>query len=227
MEIIPTISIFEGQTVGFYKGNSEQKEVFKKTPLDYAKLFVRQGAKTIYIVDLDAANDEVIKEIRSQIDVELICAGKIRTMEKVKQLFDLGINRIVLGVAAEPIYKEAILTYGDEKIIVGIKAKGDKVLTSVKRPFPLRVIDFAEKLHEYGVKYVLFKDMFKESTQVGPNYDEVDRMLQMTSLKVYASGGIGKKKHLETLKNIGTEGAVIGKAFYEHELDLEELLTLY
>lgn len=227
MEIIPTISIFEGKTVGFYKGDSEQKEIFRKTPLEYAKLFVRQGAKTIYIVDLDAANEEAIKEIRAQVDVELICAGKIRTMKKVKELFDAGINRVVLGVSAEPIYKEAIATYGDDKVIIGIKAKGDEVLTSAKLDFPLRVIDFAEKLDEYGVKYVLFKDMFKESTQVGPNYDEVDRMLQMTNLKVYASGGIGKKKHLDTLKDIGTEGAVIGKALYERELDLEELLRLY
>ena len=227
MEIIPTIPIFNGQTVGFYKGDSAQKEVFRKTPLNYAKQFVRQGAKSIYIVDLDAANEKIIKEIKSQVDVELICAGKIRDMEKVKELFDAGIGRIVLGVSAEPIYKEAIEAYGEEKIIIGIKAKGDEVLTSVKRHFPLRVIDFAEKLSEYGVKFVLFKDMFKESTQVGPNYDEVDRMLRMTELKVYASGGIGKKKHLETLKRIGTEGAVIGKAFYDHKLDLEELLSLY
>ncbi len=227
MEIIPIIPIFEGQTVGFYKGNSAQKEVFRKTPLDYAKLFVSKGAKTIYIVDLDAANEGVIKEIRSQVDAELICAGKIRDMKKVKELFDAGIDRIVLGVSAEPIYKEAIETYGADKIIIGIKAKGDEVLTSVKRPFPLRVIDFAEKLTAYGVKFVLFKDMFKESTQVGPNYDEVDRMLRMTPLKVYTSGGIGKKKHLDTLKSIGTEGAIIGKAFYDHELDLKELLSLY
>jgi phosphoribosylformimino-5-aminoimidazole carboxamide ribotide isomerase len=188
---------------------------------------VSQGAKSIYIVDLDGSNEEEIIKIRSKIDIEIICAGKIRTLDKVKYLFENGINKIVLGVAAEPIYKDAINQYGADKIIIGIKAKGDEVLTNVKRPFPLRVIDFAEKLSDYGVKYVLFKDMWKESTMVGPNYDEVDRMLNMTDLKVYASGGIGKIKHLDILKKIGTEGVVIGKALYEKNLDLGEIISNY
>lgn len=227
MEIIPTIPILDGQTVGFYKGDAEQKEIFNKTPLEYAKQFVREGAKSIYIVDLDGSNEDEIIKIRSEIDIEIICAGKIRTLEKVKYLFENEINRIVLGVAAEPIYKDAINQYGADKIIIGIKAKGDEVLTEVKRPFPLRVIDFAEKLPDYGVKYILFKDMWKESTMVGPNYDEVERMLNMTPLKVYASGGIGKMKHLDILKKIGTEGVVIGKALYENDLNLEDLLLNY
>ena len=146
-------------------------------------------------------------------------------LEKV--LIDMGMEYVVLGVAAQPIYKEAIDRYGADKIIVGIKAKGDEVITDVERKFPLRVIDLAEKLPEYGVKYILFKDLWKESTMIGPNYDEPDRILRMTDLKVYYSGGIGKDKHLKTLKDINVQGAIIGKALYEHELNLEDLIGKY
>lgn len=227
MEIIPGIYILEGQTVALYKGDFQQKETYSKSPLEYAKSFIEQGAKSLFVVDLEGSNYEIVQEIRKAVEVPIICAGKIRTMDQVKQVIEIGMNKVVLGVAAEPIYKEAINIYGAERIIVGIKAKGDEVLTEVERPFPLRVIDFAEKLSDYGVHYVLYKDMWKESTLVGPNYDEIDRILRMTPLKVYSSGGIGKTKHLDILKEIGTEGVIIGKAFYERELDLSALIRNY
>lgn len=233
MQIIPVVYILGGQTVALYKGTIDQKKVYRKSPLKFAQEFQNDGAKELYIVDLDASeygsdkNVELITDIRANLSVSLICAGGIRTMAKLKEVIDVGINRVVLGVAAEQIFKQAIEQYGDEKIIIGIKAKGDEVITEVERRFPLRVIDFAEKLPSYGAKYVLFKDMFKESTQIGPNYDEIDRILRMTPLKVYASGGISSEKHLKILKDIGSEGAVIGKALYEGGIYLRDIIDKY
>lgn len=233
MEIIPVIYVLGGQTVALYKGHIDEKEVYRKSPMGYARQFVNEGAKKIYIVDLDASeflkdtNLPLIKEIRSKIDVDLMFAGGIRTMEKVQTAIDLGMNYIVLGVSAEKIYKDAINKYGTEKIIVGIKAKGDEVLTDQKRDFPLRVIDLAEQLPEYGVKQVLYKDLWKESTMIGPNYDEPDRILRMTGLEVYYSGGIGKERNLKTLKEIGVKGSIIGKALYEDMLNLQDLTGNY
>lgn len=233
MEIIPVIYILDGKAVALYKGQIEQKEVYSKSPLDYAKQFVDEGANKIYIVDLDASeffrdtNLELVKEIRNNIDVDLMFAGGIRTMEKVKRSVDMGMNYIVLGVSAEKIYKEAIDTYGSDKIIVGIKAKGDEVITDEKRDFPLRAIELAESLPSFGVKQVLFKDLWKESTMIGPNYDEPDRILRMTGLEVYYSGGIGKEKNLKTLKEIGVKGAILGKALYEKVLYLENIKGNY
>jgi len=233
MEVIPVIYILDGQAVALYKGNFDQKEVYRKSPFDYAKKFVAQGAKKLYLVDLNASeygeetNIPLIKQIRKEIDVEIMCAGGIRTMDQIKRALHLGMNYIVLGVSAEKIYKQAIDEFGADKIIVGIKAKGDEVLTDIERKFPLTVIELAERLPEYGVKSVLFKDLWKESTMIGPNYDEPDRIKRMTDLKIYYSGGIGKEKHLETLKDIGVEGAVIGKALYERELYLKNLIGQY
>lgn len=228
MEIIPAIYLLNGQCVALYKGSLEQKEIYRKSPLEFAKQFVNEGADALLIVDLDKSeygsdeNNELILEIRNAISVPLMLAGGIRTMDVIEQAFNNGMNYVVLGVSAESVYKESIQKYGSDKIIVGIKAKGDEVLTDQERKFPLRVIDFAETLPEFGVTKVLYKDVWKEGTEIHPNFDEVDRILQMTPLKVYASGGIGRAKHLKILKEIGTQGAVIGKALYERDIDLAE-----
>jgi len=224
MEVIPVLYILKGEIVTLYKGSFDQKFVYEKNPLDFALEFEREGAKEIYVVDLDKSefgtdiNIETIKKIRSEISVPIIYGGGMRSINDIDDAFKNGMNRVVLGVSAEDVYMSAIKKYGADKIIVGIKAKGDEVVTDVERKFPLRVIDFAESLPKIGVTQVLFKDIWKEGTQIGPNYDEPDRILRMLPLQVYYSGGISKEKHLKTLKDIGVKVAVVGKALYEREL---------
>jgi phosphoribosylformimino-5-aminoimidazole carboxamide ribotide isomerase len=228
MLIIPAVYILDGQCVTLYKGDVKQKDVFTRSPVQYAKEFKTKNASTLFLIDLNASeynqdtNVELIEKIRRDVDVSLILAGRIRTMEEVDKWFDLGFEQLVLGVSAEPIYKTAIDKYGPEKIIVGIKSKGDEVQTEKETRFPIRVIDFAEKLPKLGVKKVMFKDLWKEGTKIGPNYDEVDRMIQMLSLQVYVSGGIGEHKHLKLLKKVGAHAAVVGKAYYERDLYVSE-----
>lgn len=231
MLIIPAIYILDGKCVTLYKGSIEQKDIYGKSPLEFAEDFILKGASTIFLIDLDASefnkdtNHELIEKIRKQVDVNLILAGRIRKMEEVDMWLEKGFNQVVLGVSAKPVYKEAIDKYGPEKIIVGIKSKGDEVQTELETKFPIRVIDFAEKLPSLGVERVMFKDIWKEGTQIGPNYDEVDRMIQMLSLKVYVSGGIGKHKHLKLLNKINTYAAVVGKAYYENQIRISENIT--
>jgi phosphoribosylformimino-5-aminoimidazole carboxamide ribotide isomerase len=228
MEIVPAIYLLNQQCVALYKGSFEQKDVYRRSPLEYVRQFIEEGASSLLIVDLDKSefgtdvNKDLIREIREATDIPLILAGRIRTMEAIDEAFDNGMNYVVLGVSAEAVYKDSLKKYGADKIIVGVKAKGDEVLTDQKRDFPLRVIDFAERLPEFGFKKILYKDVWKEGTEIHPNYDEIDRILRMTPLEVYASGGIGRPKHLKTLKEIGVKGAVIGKALYERDIDLAE-----
>lgn len=224
MEVIPALYILKGNIVALYKGSLEQKDTYRKAPIDFAKQYERDGAPKLFLVDLDKSvhgedtNSSVFKAIRKAVSIPLICAGGVRSIDDIKACIDRGMDQIVLGVSAEEVYSDALAQFGPEKIIVGIKAKGDEVQTDMERQFPLRVIDFAEKLPKLGVKQVLFKDIWKESTQIGPNYDEPDRILSMLPLEVYYSGGIGEIKHLKTLKEIGVKGAIIGKALYEGEL---------
>ncbi|MBN1494884.1 hypothetical protein JW911_04080 [Candidatus Peregrinibacteria bacterium] len=240
MLIIPTIYIWNQQSVSVYKGDINQIDRYRRTPFEFAGYFINRGARHLYLVDLNASrfpdpehpehnvNKEIISIMKKEIDpaTELILGGGLRSEQEIKMLFETGIDKVVLGVAAEEIYSKSVKTYGEEKIIVGVQAKGDEVITDKKLDFPLRVIDFAEKLPLSGITQILYKDVFKEGTQINPNYDEVDRILHMTDLKVYVSGGISKIKHLELLKKLGVYAAVIGKAFYEHELDIEECLRV-
>lgn len=231
MLIIPAIYIFNGKCVALYRGSFKQKDIYRISPLAYAKRFESEGASFIYLIDLNKSfnnentNYALVENICNQINIPLIIGGGIRTAEQVDMWFDKGFDQVVLGVSAEPIYKQIIEKYGPEKIIAGIKSRGNEVQTEVETKFPIRVIDFAEKLPGFGIKKVMFKDILKESTQIGPNYDEPDRIIRMLSLEVYVSGGVSRYKHLELLKKIGVRAAVVGKALYENKIRLRENIS--
>jgi phosphoribosylformimino-5-aminoimidazole carboxamide ribotide isomerase len=45
-------------------------------------------------------------------------------------------------------------------------------------------------------------------------------------LPVIAAGGVATVEHLRTLKKLGAEGAIIGKALYTGNVDLKEALSI-
>ena len=55
-------------------------------------------------------------------------------------------------------------------------------------------------------------------------YKEIIRRLP--GLSLIASGGVSKKEDLVLLREAGCKGAIVGKAFYEGAISLEELSML-
>jgi phosphoribosylformimino-5-aminoimidazole carboxamide ribotide isomerase len=152
--------------------------------------------------------------------------ASFQSMEDIRTAFEGGASKVVLRPFAFSLIREAVKTYGPEKVIAEIQSKGSGVIGDGKTSDgePIDVVDFAEKLVPLGIKEIVFKDERSEGTLMQPNYDEVDRLFLITGndLKIYVSGGISDPKHLRLLKKIGAAGAIIGKAFFERTISIAE-----
>lgn len=233
MEIIPVIYILDGRCVALYKGSYEQKETYSGTPLGKAGEFEQQGAEKIYLSDLNGLRDksftqkEVIREILDTVKVPVLVESGFIDMESMKEAMDMGADQVVLRSTKIELVKEAIQAFDAEKIMVQIYAnRAELIEDRVKKSADdfIEVVDFAEQLVNLGVKYVMYKDKRSEGILTNPNYDEIDRLYLTTGrdLKIYSSGGISEKHHLKLLKKIGASGAMIGKAFFERMITIEE-----
>ncbi len=232
MEIIPAIYVLDGKCVALYKGSYEQKETYFKSPVEMARYFEKGGAEKLHIVDLNSRKEGhfvqhgIIKSVSSAVKIPLQVEASFSSIDDMKIAFERGAAKVVLRPFALNVVQEAIKTFGPEKVIVEIQAKGPGVIGDGVLPDgePIDVVDFAEKLVPMGVKEVVYKDERSEGTMIHPNYDEVDRLFLITGkdLKIYVSGGISEPKHLLLLKKIGASGAIIGKAFYERTLTVAE-----
>ena len=106
MNIIPAIDLLNGSCVRLLKGNYNKVSSYNSSPIDQVNTFVDAGFNYIHIIDLDAAksgNDENLEIIKSIAQIEglnLQIGGGIRDINKVFDLFDLGIDRLIVGTAA-------------------------------------------------------------------------------------------------------------------------------
>lgn len=106
MIVYPAIDIRGGRAVRLIEGDYDQETVFDADPVDAARRWADGGAEWIHIVDLDAARDGVrsnsaaISRIRAEIPLKLELGGGLRSLEDIRAVADLGIDRMIIGSAA-------------------------------------------------------------------------------------------------------------------------------
>lgn len=234
-QIIPAIDLIHGKCVRLYKGKYSQKTEYPVSPAAQAEIFEMEGGDRIHVVDLDGAkkgepqNLRTIAKICEAVKIPVEVGGGVRRIEDAEKLFEIGVERIILGTVAveQPeLLGEFLQKFGAEKIVVGLDARkgGLKLATrGWEGKTDLDVIDFAEKLEEMGVKRIIYTDIARDGTLTFPNFDVNERLVNTTNLKIIASGGVTDVAHLEILRQVGCEGAILGKALYENKISLAEI----
>ena len=117
MIIFPAIDLKNGKCVRLQQGKFDHVKVFNENPVSVAKEFEAKGAEYIHLVDLDGAlegelvNREVIEKIIKSVNIPCELGGGIRTIERIEELLNLGIARVILGTIAiknPELTKEAV-----------------------------------------------------------------------------------------------------------------------
>lgn len=233
MIIFPAIDLKDGNCVRLKQGNFEDSIIYSNTPVEIAKLFEKDGAKWIHIVDLNGAetnnniNFETIKNIIKNITIPIQVGGGIRSIEKAKQLLEIGVARIIIGTSAIEDYEllENLVKTYQEKVIVSIDANHQKVATrGWKTQTDIDAIDLSKKLEKIGIKTIVYTDISKDGMMQGPNFQDYLELSKKTSLKIIASGGVSSLNDVLRLNEIGLYGAIIGKAIYESKINLKEAI---
>lgn len=234
MLIIPAIDLKDGKCVRLFQGRADQVTVFSDDPVEVGLKWQGLGARLIHVVDLDGAfsgnqkNLEVIRRIKKVISVEIEVGGGIRDMERIETLLEMGINRVILGTIAmekPELMKEACKRFPG-RIIAGIDAKDG--LVAIKGWVELtgmKAIDLAMRMHDIGVWGIIYTDISRDGTMIGPNIDAMREMVEAVNVPVIASGGISSMEDIKRLASIrGLYGAITGKALYAGAIDLKEAI---
>ena len=231
MKLYPAIDIKNGQCVRLQQGLFDATTVYSNEPFEVAKQFEAVGAKFLHIVDLDGAlqgmgaNDEALAQIIKNVTIPLEIGGGIRTMQDIEHRLNMGVTRVILGtkaVESPEFVKEAITTFGADKIVIGIDAKDGMVaIKGWETISNVDAVTLALSMKELGVKTIIYTDISKDGMLCGPNFVQTAKMVEATGLDIIASGGVSSMQDLEQLEKIGVEGAILGKAIYEKRIDLK------
>lgn len=236
MIVYPAIDLKNGQCVRLYQGDFAQETVVNPDPLKQAKAFAEAGAKALHIVDLDGAltgdltNLKVIQGILTVVEIPIQVGGGIRSLEQIATYLESGVSRVIIGSKAveDPAFVAvAVRQYGD-KIAVGIDAKEGLVATrgwlDVSEQDYLSV---ATEMAKLGVETVIFTDIAKDGTLLGPNLEQLGALAEkVPQLKLIASGGISSRADLEAVKALGVAGVISGKALYNGNLTMTDVVEV-
>ena len=78
-------------------------------------------------------------------------------------------------------------------------------------------------MKQNGITNVICTDISKDGMLQGTSNELYKEILADTKINLIASGGVSNIDDLIALKEIGCEGAILGKAIYEGYITLKEL----
>ncbi len=234
IEIIPAIDLKGGRCVRLYQGDYSRETVFSEDPLERAFHWHSLGATRLHVVDLDGAangelaNLEIIKQIVTALPIPIQVGGGIRTMETVKELLKMGVERVVLSTVAveDPQLIAEVCRIFSESIVVSIDTREGMVSThGWQLDTKVVALDFARSMAKLGVKRFVYTDISRDGTLTEPNFTAFAELIKAVYLPVIASGGVSSLTHVTMLKQLGAEAAIIGRALYTGDIHLKDALA--
>lgn len=236
MIIIPAIDLISGKAVRLTKGDYNQKKEYPDSPVEVAKTFEEAGITNLHLVDLDGAkaqepqNLDVLQSITSNTNLKVDFGGGVKSNESLQAVLNAGAQQITAGSIAaknpELVYSW-LKEFGEEKVILGADVINEKIaISGWQEDSGLDLFPFLERYMAQGVTYCICTDVSKDGMLQGPSVDLYQKILkEFSGLKLIASGGVAELADLKELKDIGVYATIVGKAYYEGRITLEELAS--
>ncbi|WP_233899016.1 1-(5-phosphoribosyl)-5-[(5-phosphoribosylamino)methylideneamino]imidazole-4-carboxamide isomerase [Tenacibaculum piscium] len=236
MRIIPAIDIIDGKCVRLTKGDYATKKIYNENPVEVAKEFEDNGIEYLHLVDLDGAksqhivNYKILEQIAAKTNLKIDFGGGLKSDEDLRIAFENGASQITGGSIAvknPDIFTGWLTKYGSDKIILGADCINRKIAThGWLETSEVDVVDFIKEYEKIGVKNTICTDVAKDGMLQGASVDLYKEILSKSDVNLIASGGVASIDNLIELKEIGCEGAILGKAIYEGYISLKELQKL-
>lgn len=238
-EILPAIDLRAGRVVRLRQGDFDRETAYDARPEVVADNFAAAGAAWLHLVDLDGARTGIptqISEIagivaavgeRASVEV----AGGLRDERAVDEALAAGAARAVIGTQAlrDPDFAGRLVgVHGAHRIAVAIDVRNGRAVGhgwATNDPG----IDAAEairRIADAGVETFEVTAIERDGLLEGPDLTLYDRLVRLDRGSIIASGGIATLDDLRAVRGAGCSAAIVGRALYEGQLDLAEMMAL-
>jgi len=235
--LYPAIDIRDGHAVRLEQGDYGRETAYDDDPVDAARRWLEQGARSLHVVDLDGArsgeprNLEHVRQIAAESSVPVQLGGGLRDADAVAAALASGVDRVVLGTAAltKPQLVAALAAEHGERILVGVDARSGQVaVEGWGRETGATPAHTVADLAARGISTFVYTPVEVDGTLAGPglaDLQEVSGAATSANASLIYSGGVGSLDHLRSLRELGLPalvGVIVGRALYEARFTVGE-----
>ena len=239
VSIIPCLDIKDGRVV---KGINFVNLRDARDPVEAAQTYCREGADELVFLDIFATVQERktrlewVKRVCDVVTVPFAVGGGIGSIEDMKALLDLGVDKVSINTAAvrnPELIREAIKEFGRERLVVAIDGKKNPpasglprlevVVRSGEESTGMDIVSWAKKVEEMGAGEILLTSKDADGTKEGYDLEMTKAVAEAVDIPVIASGGAGKLEHLFEAVTVGRAAAVLAASiFHFGEISIPE-----
>jgi phosphoribosylformimino-5-aminoimidazole carboxamide ribotide isomerase len=228
MLVIPAVDLREGACVQLVGGEYADERVRLDDPLAVAREWRRVGFPRLHVVDLDAAtgrgsNAEVVAEIVRHGGFDAVqVGGGVRDEDAIERLLDQGVTAVVIGTRGleDPDWLVEMAERHPGQLVLAADVRERRVVTrGWAHTLPRFVTDVVEDLAGVPLAALMVTAVHLEGQMQGTDLPLMEDVVEVATVPVYASGGVGSVQDLRALEERGVAGAIVGMALYTGALD--------
>lgn len=192
-------------------------------PVNAVRIFNQKEVDELVLLDIEATTHnrgidyETLEKIVSECFMPICYGGGVNTLEDMRRLFSLGMEKISLGAAASEnpdLIRQASEEFGNQAIVVTLDVKkgifgGYSVLTHQgKKDTRVHPVEAARKMERLGAGEILLNSIDQDGTWNGFDMKLLSEVTKAVNLPVIASGGAGSLQDVRLAVSEGGASAV-------------------
>jgi cyclase len=213
---------------GLVKTRRFDKAKYVGDPINAIRIFNEKEVDELIVLDIDATrlkrqpNYSLIEEFAAECFMPLGYGGGISTVAQARQIFSLGVEKVVLQSAAlenPGIVTELAARFGSQSIVISIDVKRDWFgrsrlwSSSTRRNLSADWQAVMKELVSAGAGEVLLTDVDRDGMQNGYDLDLINSASAILDVPLVALGGAGNQQHLLEAVQAGASAVAAGSLF--------------
>lgn len=236
--VIPTLLL---RGAGLVKTRQFKDPKYVGDPINAIKIFNDKEVDELVLLDITASVEgrgpafSAIEEVASECFMPLAYGGGIRSVEDIRRILKLGVEKVVLNSVAwrDPdVLRHASREFGAQAIVASVDVRkklfGGYDVCGERGSRSLREdpVSYSRRMEELGAGEILLTSVDRDGTMKGYDLDLLEKVTQAVSVPVIASGGAGSVADFgAAVKQGGASAVAAGAMFVFHGPHRAVLIT--
>lgn len=192
-------------------------------PINAVRIFNQKEVDELILLDIDVTKNreeidfETIEKLVGECFMPICYGGGVQTLEQMRRLYGLGIEKISLGATAfsnPNLIAQAATEFGSQAVVVTLDVKkgffgGYSVHTNQgSKDAKISPLDAAKTMERLGAGEILLYSIDRDGTWDGFDLQLVSSVAKNIGVPVIACGGAGSLEDVKAAVNVAGASAV-------------------